>query len=30
MRKMLTVAWAIMKDPEPYDSARLYADLEKA
>ena len=30
MRKMLTVAWAIMKAPDPYDSARLYADLEKA
>ena len=30
MRKMLTAAWAIMKDPQPYDSALLYADLEKA
>lgn len=30
MRKMLTAAWAIMKDPQPYDSTRLYADLEKA
>lgn len=30
MRKMLTAAWAIMRHPEPYDSTRLYADLEKA
>lgn len=30
MRKMLTAAWAIMKDPQPYDYTRLYADLEKA
>lgn len=30
MRKMLTAAWAVMKNPTPYDSARLYADLEKA
>lgn len=30
MRKLLTVAWAIMKDPKPYDYTRLYADLEKA
>ena len=30
MRKMLTAAWAIMKDPQPYDSSRLYADLDKA
>ncbi|HET7268723.1 MAG TPA: IS110 family transposase [Oleiagrimonas sp.] len=29
MRKMLTAAWAIMKSPEPYDSTRLYADLER-
>ncbi|MGH3628360.1 MAG: IS110 family transposase [Sciscionella sp.] len=27
MRKMLTAAWAIVRDPQPYDSARLYADL---
>jgi hypothetical protein len=27
---MLTAAWAVMKNPTPYDSARLYADLEKA
>src|SRR5699024_3017068 len=30
MRKMLTAAWAIMKNPEPYDSARLYADIKIA
>lgn len=30
MRKMLTAAWAIMKNPKPYDYTRLYADLEKA
>lgn len=30
MRKMLTAAWAIMKTPEPYDSARLYADIKIA
>ena len=30
MRKMLTAAWAIMKDPKPYDSALLYADPQKA
>lgn len=30
MRKMLTALWAITKDPKPYDSALLYADLEKA
>lgn len=28
MRKTLTVAWALMKDPKPYDSARLYPDIE--
>jgi transposase len=28
MRKMLTAAWAIVKDPRPYDGARLYADLK--
>ncbi|MGS1120571.1 IS110 family transposase [Rhodanobacter sp. UC4436_H3] len=30
MRKMLTAAWAVMKNPALYDSALLYADLEKA
>lgn len=30
MRKMLTAIWAIMRSPAPYDSARLYASLEKA
>lgn len=30
MRKTLTAAWAIMKNPQPYDTKRLYADLEKA
>lgn len=30
MRKMLTAAWAITKNPTPYDSARLYADPESA
>lgn len=30
MRKMLTAAWAIMKNPQPYDTTLLYADLEKA
>lgn len=30
MRKMLTAAWAIMKDPKPYDTALLYPDLERA
>ncbi|HEU0277229.1 MAG TPA: IS110 family transposase [Rhodanobacteraceae bacterium] len=30
MRKLLTVAWAMMKDPQPYDGARLYADLKTA
>lgn len=30
MRKTLTVAWAIMQDPQPYDSTRLYADLKNA
>jgi hypothetical protein len=28
MRKMLTAAWAIVKDPQPYDGARLYATIE--
>lgn len=27
MRKMLTAAWAMMKDPQPYDPTRLYADI---
>lgn len=30
MRKMLTAAWAIMKDPQPYDSELLYADIKTA
>lgn len=30
MRKMLTVAWAMMKNPQPYDSARLYTDVKDA
>ena len=25
MRKMLTVAWALMKNPEPYDATKLYS-----
>lgn len=25
MRKLLTAAWAIVKDPQPYDASRLYA-----
>lgn len=29
MRKMLTAAWAIMKNPQPYDSAKLYPTSEK-
>lgn len=28
MRKMLTAAWAIVKDPQPYDGARLYETME--
>ena len=28
MRKMLTAAWAIMKNPKPYDTTLLYPDLE--
>jgi hypothetical protein len=28
MRKTLTAAWAIMKDPKPYDSALLYPVTE--
>lgn len=27
MRKMLTAAWAITRNPAPYDPARLYADI---
>lgn len=30
MRKLLTAAWAIVKDPQPYDASKLYADVEKA
>lgn len=30
MRKMLTAAWAVMRNPAPYDATRLYANLEKA
>lgn len=30
MRKTLTCAWAMMKDPQPYDGTRLYANLKKA
>lgn len=30
MRKMLTAAWAMMKNPRPYDSTLLYADVENA
>jgi transposase len=28
MRKMLTAAWAIVKDPHTYDGAKLYATIE--
>ncbi len=28
MRKLLTAAWAIMKDPQPYDTQRLYPVLK--
>lgn len=28
MRKTLTVAWAMMKDPKPYDHTKLYFDPE--
>jgi transposase len=28
MRKMLTAAWAIMKDPRPYDTTLLYPAIE--
>lgn len=30
MRKMLTAAWAVIKDPQPYDATRLYADIKMA
>lgn len=30
MRKMLTVAWAMMKNPQPYDSKKLYAEVKIA
>ena len=30
MRKLLTAAWAIVKDPQPYDASRLYASAETA
>lgn len=30
MRKMLTAVWAIMKNPQPYDSAKLYPASEKS
>ncbi|HET7931461.1 MAG TPA: IS110 family transposase [Rhodanobacteraceae bacterium] len=30
MRKLLTAAWAIMKDPQPYDTHRLYPTLKNA
>ena len=30
MRKMLTAAWAIVKNPQPYDGARLYATIKSA
>lgn len=30
MRKTLTVAWAMMKNPEPYDYTRLYCEPENA
>jgi transposase len=30
MRKLLTAAWAIMKDPQPYDSELLYANIKTA
>lgn len=29
MRKLLTAAWAIMKDPKPYDTTLLYPALER-
>lgn len=29
MRKLLTAAWAIMKDPKPYDSALLYPAFDR-
>ena len=30
MRKLLTVAWALVRNPAPYDSQRLYLNLQKA
>ena len=30
MRKLLTAAWAIINDPQPYDASKLYADVQKA
>jgi transposase len=30
MRKLLTAAWAIVNDPQPYDASKLYADVENA
>jgi len=30
MRKMLTAAWAIVKDPRPYEGAKLYATIKSA
>lgn len=30
MRKTLTVCWAMMKDPQPYDFTKLYATQENA
>ncbi len=28
MRKLLTAAWAIVKNPQPYDASKLYAHVE--
>ncbi len=30
MRKMLTAAWAMIRNPQPYDGAKLYATIENA
>jgi transposase len=30
MRKLLTAAWAIVRNPQPYDASRLYSVAEKA
>jgi transposase len=30
MRKMLTAAWAIVKNPQPYDGAKLYTNIQSA